>query len=136
MQLGELIKTRKKELGLKWEDMVARAQASGYPVGRNYMMQIIRQGISNPLGADTIRGIAAAIDLPPMQVYRAAGESLGLDAQDGVMEAEEARWFVSLVANRSPAEQRALRAAVIAQIAVMDLPRSGDGLTGSEDHGS
>lgn len=132
MELGKLIRHRRTQLGLTWPKMAERATAAGYPVTRNYLMDVAKNEIKQVPREETLRGIAAAVDLPWETVFKAAGESLGVTMTAPVEIDRGIQVVVGLLEGRTEEERAAIVELVRAQVRLLDVPRTAQLPTASE----
>lgn len=121
MRLQELITTRKKKLRLTYDDLISRSEAAGYPISRSMWHHFITKDWPNVPTTDSLRGIAAAIELDPNAVLDAAAESVRIREVGLGSLSPSARAVVALLADRPEAQAAALEAVLRSVIDAMDF---------------
>lgn len=111
MRLQDLIALRKAELGLTYAQMVDRAAAAGWPLSRSMFHHLADREWPNIPTTDTIRGIAAAIEIDPDEVLAAAAESVGIQTRELELD-RGTRSIMGLVEARTPEQLAALESVI------------------------
>lgn len=126
MKLSALIRKRREELELTWPKMVKRAEQAGWPITRNYLMQLANEDteLKTAPGREILHAVAAATGLSVHEVWAAAGESLGVYVQEPVQTEDGGQLFVALTQGRTPEEREWLAEQVRQQVRLLDLARS------------
>jgi hypothetical protein len=76
----ELLRRHLDRTGEKQSDIVARANRAGYKITRQTISKLTAQGPKeSPKDPDTIRALAAGLQVTEKEVWLAYGRSLGLD---------------------------------------------------------
>lgn len=123
MKLGELIRTRKDQLGQTWPELVAKARQRGYKIARGTLLDIVTNEIDATPKVVTLRAIAAAIEVPVSDVFHAAGESLGLEVVGPTVLDHGAHMFAAIMAGRTEEEKAKILKALALQVELLELGR-------------
>jgi transcriptional regulator with XRE-family HTH domain len=78
VNLAQLIRSRKSDLGLSNEGVAERARAAGEKLKANTVGSLATREIKDMPATETIRGLAAGLGVPEDEVVEAAMESVGL----------------------------------------------------------
>jgi transcriptional regulator with XRE-family HTH domain len=107
--LERLIRRRKEELGLTWQELATRGGFSSHTI---LYMQATKKEHKRPPRTDTIERIAKAIDVPEDVVRQAAMEAAGYNVQEisATLEAsEDVRIIAAVAGELSPRDRAMLR---------------------------
>lgn len=112
MQLGELIETRRADLGgergpLNLRELSQRARRAGYTLAEATISAFVNHPLPESPKRRTMEALAVALDVSFPEVVQAVGESLVGDRSTLVEVAEEphVRAFVTLTKGRTDAER-------------------------------
>lgn len=113
MDLATLIETRRRELGLSYEQVAARAARHGHKISGSAVHKYTRSGVLPGFPKpDTLAAIAAGLDVKVDQVVVAAAASVGLQLTTHTIGDDQTQAWLALTANRTPEEVQELLAAV------------------------
>lgn len=121
MRLQDLIKTRKRDLGLTYAQMVERTEQAGYPISRSMFHHYADKEWHNIPTTDALRGIAAALEVDVDEVLSAAAESTGIQTRELHLD-RGTRALLALLEDRTPEQLAALEAVVRSVTKAMDIP--------------
>jgi hypothetical protein len=119
MRLQDLIAQRKKELRLTYAQMVQKASDAGYPVSRTMFHHFADREWPNIPTTESLRGIAAAIEVDVDEVLAAAAESTGITPRELHLD-RGTRALLALLEDRTPEQIAALESVVRTVTKAMD----------------
>ena len=113
MDLATLIETRRRELGLSYEQVAARAAEHGHKISGSAVHKYTRPGVLPGFPKpDTLVALAAGLDVQIDQVVAAAAQSAGLTLSANTVGDNQVQAWLALTADRTPEEVQALLQAV------------------------
>lgn len=119
MRLQELIAKRKKDLGLTYAQMVQKAEEAGYPISRSMFHHFADREWPNIPTTESLRGLAAALDVDVDEVLSAAAESTGITPRELHLD-RGTRALLALLEDRTPEQIQALEQVVRSVTRAMD----------------
>ncbi|WP_263251603.1 helix-turn-helix domain-containing protein [Saccharopolyspora rosea] len=103
MTLGELIARRREHLGMSYQAIADQASTYGLPLTSTNVYHLATKPLTRIPKPDTLRALAAALQVPVSDVLNAAAESVGLKVHQAEV-TESARTFMALTEDRDPEE--------------------------------